>query len=1037
MIDHPSTELLSRYLAGRTSANESQLVEQHIAQCEECTSQLDKISSQGDAFEAKLVASAQSSKPDIERSSGVTSGTKVGTYVLRELLGQGGMGQVWQAEQTEPIKRTVAIKLVKSDLAGRQVLARFEAERQALTMMDHPNIARILDAGAMPDGKPYFVMELVRGIPINRYCDEARLNTEERLALFIPVCQAIQHAHQKGIIHRDLKPSNILITQYDGKPVPKVIDFGVAKAVHQPLTDQSMQTELGSLIGTLEYMSPEQADLNNLDIDTRADIYSLGVILYELLAGSPPFSSKQLRAAAFTEMLRLIREIDPPKPSTKLSKSEALPSIAANRKLEPRRLQTLVTGDLDWIVMKALAKERNQRYDSANGFAQDIQRYLVNEPVQAGPPSASYRLRKFVQRNRGSVLAASLLLVTLVAGIIGTSIGYYRAEMARTEEAKQRQLAQKKEKEAQLEKANAVKAAEAEKVARLKETEEKQFAQAISDFVWSDLLALTSVEGQLRFAGEDKLPLDRNMTVKQLLDRAGEKLKKRKDLAPRIEAELNWIIGVNYRGLGDYQRAVPFLERTVELHRKNYGADAPPTLGAEESLAVAYVYNDQAKQAIELLLRVRKEMLARLGPDQLDVIINLHNLAGAYEATSQFDKAIPLFEQVRDAKVKRFGMNHPETLLTLASLGKAYLKVGRNQDALVLLEKVRDGRIATGGAEHPNAVEAMEMLAQAYNVNGRVAQAIELYEEVRKGRIAIVGADHAKTIATTNNLATAYFAARRYTDALKLLEQVNQYYSQKLDSKNSTRLIVMGNLASCYYELGRYVEAVQLQEKVRDSLIAKLGEDHPDTLFTLNNLAKTYSKSKRIPEALLHHEKAASGIERLQFNNQDASRIVLEAISAYDAAKQLDKAASWRRKWLAAMKQRSLTDSTAYSNVMFGLGINLCQQNKWAEADPVLYECLVQSQKKSPNSWETFDTQYWLGHVLLKLKKYQEAETHLLSAYQGLKQNEKLIPAPFKNKISMTLDHLIQVYTETNKPDEVKKWQAEKLKLTPPAAQQK
>ncbi|HQR42295.1 MAG TPA: protein kinase, partial [Gemmatales bacterium] len=540
MIDHPSTELLSRYLAGRTSADESQLVEQHIAQCEECTSQLDKISSQGDAFEAKLVASAQSSKPDIERSSGVTSGTKVGTYVLRELLGQGGMGQVWQAEQTEPIKRTVAIKLVKSDLAGRQVLARFEAERQALTMMDHPNIARILDAGAMPDGKPYFVMELVRGIPINRYCDEARLNTEERLALFIPVCQAIQHAHQKGIIHRDLKPSNILITQYDGKPVPKVIDFGVAKAVHQPLTDQSMQTELGSLIGTLEYMSPEQADLNNLDIDTRADIYSLGVILYELLAGSPPFSSKQLRAAAFTEMLRLIREIDPPKPSTKLSKSEALPSIAANRKLEPRRLQTLVTGDLDWIVMKALAKERNQRYDSANGFAQDIQRYLVNEPVQAGPPSASYRLRKFVQRNRGSVLAASLLLVTLVAGIIGTSIGYYRAEMARTEEAKQRQLAQKKEKEAQLEKANAVKAAEAEKVARLKETEEKQFAQAISDFVWSDLLALTSVEGQLRFAGEDKLPLDRNMTVKQLLDRAGEKLKKRKDLAPRIEAELNW-----------------------------------------------------------------------------------------------------------------------------------------------------------------------------------------------------------------------------------------------------------------------------------------------------------------------------------------------------------------------------------------------------------------------------------------------------------------------------------------------------------------
>jgi serine/threonine protein kinase len=489
MTEHPSIELLSRYLAGRTSAEESQLVEQHIVQCADCTSQLDKISSQGDAFEAKLVASAQTSKPDIERSSWITPGTAVGSYTLRELLGQGGMGQVWQAEQTEPIKRTVAIKLIKSDLAGRQVLARFEAERQALTMMDHPNIARILDAGAMPDGKPYFVMELVRGVPINRYCDEARLNTEERLALFIPVCQAIQHAHQKGIIHRDLKPSNILITQYDGKPVPKVIDFGVAKAVHQPLTDQSMQTELGSLIGTLEYMSPEQADLNNLDIDTRADIYSLGVILYELLAGSPPFTSKQLRAAAFTEMLRLIREIDPPKPSTKLSKSEALPSIAANRKLEPRRLQSLVTGDLDWIVMKALAKERNQRYESANGFAQDIQRYLVNEPVQAGPPSASYRLRKFVQRNRGKVLAAGLVFLALIAGVIGTTYGMLEAN---TQATKANNEAAAKEK------ARAAEAAEREKAEKARDRTRQALDAMISEVTGDSLTTQLTVSPEQR-----------------------------------------------------------------------------------------------------------------------------------------------------------------------------------------------------------------------------------------------------------------------------------------------------------------------------------------------------------------------------------------------------------------------------------------------------------------------------------------------------------------------------------------------------------
>jgi len=489
MTEHPSHELLSRYLSGRTSAEESQFVEQHLVKCEPCTQQLDQLSSKGDAFEARLVASVKASKPTVAQSQDIASGTVVGAYVLRELLGQGGMGQVWQAEQTEPIRRTVAIKLVKSELAGRQVLARFEAERQALTMMDHPNIARMLDAGAMPDGKPYFVMELVRGVPINRYCDEARLNTQERLALFIPVCQAIQHAHQKGIIHRDLKPSNILITQYDGKPVPKVIDFGVAKAVHQPLSDFSMQTELGSLVGTLEYMSPEQADLNNLDIDTRADVYSLGVILYELLAGSPPFTSKQLRAAAFTEMLRLIREIDPPKPSTKLSKSEALPSIAANRKLEPRRLQSQVSGDLDWIVMKALAKERNQRYESANGFAQDIQRYLVNEPVQAGPPGASYRLRKFIQRNRGTVLAVGLVLLALVAGVIGTTYGMLEAN----------DQANKAKGEAQAkEKARAAEAAEREKAEKARDRTHQVLDAMISEVTGDSLTTQQSVSPEQR-----------------------------------------------------------------------------------------------------------------------------------------------------------------------------------------------------------------------------------------------------------------------------------------------------------------------------------------------------------------------------------------------------------------------------------------------------------------------------------------------------------------------------------------------------------
>jgi WD40 repeat protein len=322
-------------------------------------------------------------------------------------------------------------------------------------MMDHPNIARVLDAGATASGRPYVVMELVKGIPITRYCDQEHLTPQERLALFIPVCQAVQHAHQKGIIHRDLKPSNVIVALYDGVPVPKVIDFGIAKATGQKLTEHTLFTEVGQILGTLEYMSPEQAELNNLDIDTRADIYSLGVLLYELLTGSPPFTSKQLRSAAFTEMLRIIREVEPPKPSTKLSSSDELPSIAAKRKLEPRRLTRLVHGDLDWIVMKCLEKERGRRYETANALAMELQRYLADEPVLAGPPGPGYRLRKFVRRHRGPVLAAALVLLALLGGITGATWGLVRAERARRAEAEarqaeeeQRQLAQTKEQEA-------------------------------------------------------------------------------------------------------------------------------------------------------------------------------------------------------------------------------------------------------------------------------------------------------------------------------------------------------------------------------------------------------------------------------------------------------------------------------------------------------------------------------------------------------------------------------------------------------------
>jgi serine/threonine protein kinase/Flp pilus assembly protein TadD len=351
-------------------------------------------------------------------SSDEGPGSVIGPYKLLQQIGEGGMGVVWMAEQTQPVQRKVAIKVIKPGMDSRQVIARFEAERQALAMMDHINIARVFDGGATENGRPYFVMELVHGVPITKYCDDNRLTPRERLELFVPVCQAIQHAHQKGIIHRDIKPSNVMVTLYDGKPVPKVIDFGVAKATEQKLTERTLFTQYGTMVGTPQYMSPEQAGMSALGVDTRSDIYSLGVLLYELLTGSTPLTHKRMEGVAYAEILRMIKEEEPPRPSTRLSNSgETLASISAQRKTEPAKLTKLVRGELDWIVMKCLDKDRNRRYETASGLAADVQRFLADEPVLACPPSAGYRLRKFARRNRARLAVAMALgLLLLGAG---------------------------------------------------------------------------------------------------------------------------------------------------------------------------------------------------------------------------------------------------------------------------------------------------------------------------------------------------------------------------------------------------------------------------------------------------------------------------------------------------------------------------------------------------------------------------------------------------------------------------------------------
>lgn len=393
-----------------------------------------------------------------EATVGSVGTVVAGKYKLLQQIGEGGMGSVWMADQTEPVKRRVAVKLIRVERGSSQtILARFEAERQAIALMDHPHIAKLLDAGTTDAGQPYFAMELVKGIPLTEYCDAHKLSIPQRLNLFVQICSAVQHAHQKGIIHRDLKPTNILVENHDDKPVPKVIDFGLAKATSgMQLTENTLFTAFGSVMGTPLYMAPEQAKFNAVDIDTRADIYAMGVILYELLTGTTPLARDTMKQAALDEMLKLIREQEAPTPSSRLSSAGSSPNVAANRQSEPAKLGRFVKGELDWIVLKALSKERDRRYETANSFARDIERFLSHEPVQAGPVGAGYRLRKFVRRNRGQVVAASLIVFALLAGTVVATIGLIRAERARDGEAEQRLLAEAKTKEAEAERAAAV-----------------------------------------------------------------------------------------------------------------------------------------------------------------------------------------------------------------------------------------------------------------------------------------------------------------------------------------------------------------------------------------------------------------------------------------------------------------------------------------------------------------------------------------------------------------------------------------------------
>ena len=881
-------------------------------------------------------------------------GLRIGRYRLLEQIGEGGMGTVWVAEQTEPVKRRVALKLIKPGMDSRQVLSRFEAERQALALMDHPNIAKVFDGGMTDEGRPYFVMEYVKGVPITEYCDQRRALDPERLKLFLPVCQAVQHAHQKGIIHRDLKPSNILVCLYDGQPVPKVIDFGLAKAISQPLTEHTLYTAHGLMVGTPLYMSPEQAEFNNLDVDTRTDIYSLGVILYELLtgthaarkaaiqrrrlSGNPPADQRSRAAQAQHEAQQQrqpprhrrpaqprTRPAQPPRPRRpRLDRHEGarkgpLPPLRNRQRPGPRH--------------RAISLRRTDRGRAA---VAELSAAKVHE--EAPCPRFACPHGHFSSdwwHRCAPVLTIVLVIFLLVSGIIGTSIGMIRAMHAEADAKEQRNKAQ----------AAATASRKAMEAAESREAETK----VVLNFVESKILAAARPEGQDGGLG-------REITLRQAVDTALPFVDRTFANQPLIEARLRMTLGNSYRYLGEAQIASEQHQAARATYLKHLGPDHLDTLQSMLDLADSYRYLGRHAEALKLCEETFAMRTAKLGRDHLDTLASMHALATIYWVVGRYAEELQLREEVLALTKTKLGPDAPATIARMMSLGNTYSHLGRYVEALKLhelslaLAKIKFGphhpstlacrdslarsnaflgqyadsiklhqenlvlNKAQLGPDHPHTLNNMNNLTWSYYGIGRTAEGLELAKENLALRKAKFGPDHPDTIGSMMNVALGYAHLGRHTEALKLREESLTLRTIKLGPDHPKTLSAMSQLSDSYADVGRHTDALKLREQTLALCKTKLAPNHPDTLLSMHSLATSYAKLGRHTEALqLYRETAQLWLD---LNRTDAASLhtaarlraataaVIRAADPSEAAAkeanaEADRAMDWLQKAVA------------------------------------------------------------------------------------------------------------------------------------------
>jgi len=743
---------------------------------------------------------------------------RIGPYRIVRRIGEGGMGVVFLADQVEGVQRQVAIKLIKHGVDSKQVLARFDVERQALALMDHPGIARVLDAGTSERGEPFFVMEYVDGLSITTFCDRHKLSMRRRLELFVRVCDAVQHAHRRGVIHRDLKPSNILVAESEDGLMPKVIDFGVAKATAQRHLEWSVFTEMGYLVGTPEYMSPEQADTSSFDIDTRTDVYSLGIILYELLVGCTPHDTRDLRKAGLEAILREIREKDCPTPSSRFfTLGDESNAVASARATDPTSLLRQLRGEVEWIVMRAVEKERERRYGSPDDLAADVGRFLANRPVVAGPPSAAYRLRKFVRRHRvGVAVGAAVLLV---------AFGLTAREWSQA-----RRIAEERDR------ANIEAAA----------------AGQVADF----MTGLFEVSDPSEARGN-------SITAREILDRGAAEIEETLGGQPEVQARMMGTMGQVYKSLGLYNEAGSLLERSLSVSREILGKDHPQTLAATNERANLHRRLGNYEQA-ELMhseaLEARKRIL---GTDHPDTLASMYNLALVLDDQGRIDEAEPLFRESLEKRERLLGEDHPETLKSRNAMANLLIEMGRYDDAESLHSATLESKKRLWGEDHPGTLMSMYNLAVVHLYQGRYDDAERMDRQSLDLRRRVLGDEHPDTLLSINLLAVIYQSQGRYDDAAPMFREVYETEKRNRGAEHPITLTYMMNVAINYHLQERLAESEPL---FRENLEIKRrihGNEHPNTFDAMENLATTLSNLDRRDEAEALYLECWSGRERL------------------------------------------------------------------------------------------------------------------------------------------------------------------------------